>query len=212
MKQKSIIWDFDGTIYDTYPRIVDSFDQVINGKYHLGYSLLELRNMIFVDTKYCAKMIAEKHNMAQESLLREVRAYYDLESRINECVFESAKAYIQSTLGLVSHYLVTHRDKQSTLEKLSEASLDKSFETIITKDDGFPEKPNPESFISIIRKSGTPQELFYCVGDRDLDVEAGKNAGIKAIFLSADGEIKEKADFNISDHKQLEEILASCNA
>jgi HAD superfamily hydrolase (TIGR01549 family) len=211
MKQQSIIWDFDGTIYDTYPRIVDSFDQVINGKYHFSYSLFELRSMIFVDTKYCAKMIAEKHNMSQESLLREVRAYYDLESRINESVFESAKDYIQSTLDSVRHYLVTHRDKQSTLEKLSKASLNRSFETIITKDDGFPEKPNPESFISIIRKSGIPQELFYCIGDRDLDIEAGNNAGIKAIFFSTDGEMREKADFNISDHKQLEKILASSN-
>ena len=212
MKKKSIIWDFDGTIYDAYPRIIDSCNQLINGNYHFGYSLFELKNMIFVDTKYCIKMIAERHNMDQASLLREVRDYYDLESRVNECVFESAKGYIQSTLGLVSHYLVTHRDKQSTLEKLSEASLDRSFETIITKDDGFPEKPNPESFISIIRKSGIPKDFFYCIGDRDLDIEAGKNAGIKAIFLSTDGEIREKADFNISDHKQLEEILVSCNA
>ncbi|MEM9809218.1 MAG: HAD-IA family hydrolase, partial [Cyanobacteria bacterium P01_D01_bin.56] len=122
-------------------------------------------------------------------------------------VFESAKDYIQSTLGIVRHYLVTHRDKQSTLEKLSKASLDRCFETIITKDDGFPEKPNPESFISIIRKSGVPREFFYCVGDRNLDVEAGRNAGIKAIFFSADGEVKEKANFNISNHNQLEEIL-----
>lgn len=156
-------------------------------------------------------MIAEKYNIDQGNLLRKVRAYYDFESRIKECVFESAKDYIQSTLGLVCHYLVTHRDKQSTLEKLFEASLDRSFETIITKDDGFPEKPNPESFISIIGKFGTSQELFYCIGDRDLDIEAGKNAGIKAIFFSTDGEMREKADFNISDHKQLEKILASCN-
>ena len=207
MKQKSIIWDFDGTIYDTYPRIVDSFDQIMNGKYHFGYSLLDLRNMIFVDTKYCVRMIAEEYNLEQELLLREVRAYYDLESKVSEYVFESAKRYIQSTLGKVRHYLVTHRDKQSTLEKLSEASIDRYFETIITKDDGFPEKPNPDSFISIIRKSSVPRELFYCIGDRDLDIEAGRNAGIKAIFFSTDDEIKENADFNISDHDQLEEIL-----
>ena len=43
-------------------------------------------------------------------------------------------------------------------------------------------------------------------------MEAGRNAGIKAIFFSKDGEIREKADFNISDHNQLEEILESYNA
>ncbi|WNZ26371.1 HAD-IA family hydrolase [Leptolyngbya sp. NK1-12] len=95
--------------------------------------------------------------------------------------------------------------------KVSEAGLDRSFETIITKDDGFPEKPNPESFISIIGKSDTSQELFYCIGDRDLDIEAGKNAGIKAIFFNTDGGMREKADFNISDHKQLGKILAISN-
>lgn len=212
MKKKSIIWDFDGTIYDAYPRIIDSFNQVINGKYHFKYSLFELKSMILVDTKYCTEVIAEKHNINQDNLLKEIRAYYDLESRIHEGVFESAKDYIQSTSGVVNHYLVTHRDKQSTLKKLYEADLDKCFEIVITKDDGFPEKPNPESFKFIIRKSGMSQELFYCVGDRDLDIEAGRNAGIKAIFLSANGEVKETANFNISNHKQLEKILDDRNA
>ena len=49
--------------------------------------------------------------------------------------------------------------------------------------------------------------LFFYVGDRDLDIEAGINAGIKAIFFNADGEVKEKADFNIADHNQIKEIL-----
>ena len=63
--------------------------------------------------------------------------------------------------------------------------MDKFFEEIITAEDRFKRKPDPEALLYLIDKYNMDKSQTYYVGDRHLDVECAKNAGIKAIFYIA---------------------------
>ena len=52
----------------------------------------------------------------------------------------------------------------------------------ITGDDGFAKKPDPEGIQYLINKFKLSPEYCTYIGDRRLDEEAGKNAGIKRIL------------------------------
>ena len=82
MEEKNIIWDFDGTLYDTYPRILDSFNKIINGKYNQNIFINDLLDLILIDTKYCAKILSEKINVNNTILLNEIRKHYETNDEI----------------------------------------------------------------------------------------------------------------------------------
>jgi len=189
MEEKNIIWDFDGTLYDTYPRILDSFNKIINGKYNQNIFINDLLDLILIDTKYCAKILSEKINVNNTILLNEIRKHYETNDEIYEGIFPQAMEFITKE-NEVKHFLVTHRERKSTLEKLEKENIVNYFKKIITKDDNYPEKPDPKSFISIIS-----------------DILAGKNSGIKTIFFNQYEKVNNIADYVINDHDTLKKIL-----
>ncbi|MEJ2252240.1 MAG: HAD-IA family hydrolase [Candidatus Lokiarchaeota archaeon] len=86
-------------------------------------------------------------------------------------------------------------------------ALSNYFEEIITREDEFPKKPDPESFLYIINKYKLPKEKVLAIGDRELDIKAAHSTNIKSCFFNPKGKTHELADFNIKDLTELERIL-----
>ena len=62
------------------------------------------------------------------------------------------------------------------------------FLEIITSQDGFPRKPEPDAIRYLLEKYGLDRENTFYVGDRSLDMECAKNAGIhRVLFLPPNG-------------------------
>lgn len=202
-KTLNIIWDFDGTIFDTYPRIFNAFDFIFNEKYHLNVSMERIEELVLLDTKECVKVIAKENEMEQDSLLREVRLRYDNHGD-KESVFPEVLPILKD-LDNYKHFLVTHRDRSSLIEKLNKFDIENCFIDILSKDEGFPDKPDPESFNFIIDKYALKKSDAVAIGDRDLDVGAGTNAGIKSILISS--RKNHDATLCIENHSKLEEAL-----
>ena len=80
----------------------------------------------------------------------------------------------------------------------------KLFDLIITSDDEFAPKPSPESFNIVLKSMGIRKCDTIGVGDRNLDVQAALNAGIKSVYFSPDGSINPEATYNI---RSLSEII-----
>lgn len=199
----NLIWDFDGTIYNSYPRILNAFDMVVNKKYQHNVALTRLEDLIYVDTKVCAKAIATDFGHEYEALLKEIRDYYDMNGQ-PEAVFPSAKKILLQT-HRHRHYLVTHRDRQSLLRNLGLTGIGTCFEEIISKDDGFAEKPSCEAFEYLIQKYSLDRSKTLAIGDRDIDMLAGRGARIRTILLSTRSGID--ADHQIASAEQLPALL-----
>lgn len=195
----NIIWDFDGTIFNTYPRIFSAFDSVLNSKYGLNIPIERIEELVYIDTKHCAKVIAQENNFDFQSLLNEIRQFYDKNGEV-EKVFSEVIPILKDKVNH-KHFLVTHRDYKTLEEKLTDAEIFDCFQEIISKDDGFSDKPAPDSFEYLIQKYDLDKSDTIAIGDRDIDVEAGKNSSILTILISTRS--ISSADISILNHTEL---------
>jgi phosphoglycolate phosphatase-like HAD superfamily hydrolase len=64
----------------------------------------------------------------------------------------------------------------------------------------------------IIDKYGLERERVITIGDREIDMEAGKRAGIATCLFNPDSaSTSSKADFVITSLKQIPSVLQVCN-
>jgi HAD superfamily hydrolase (TIGR01549 family) len=194
---KHIIWDFDGTLFDTYSAIVYSFVEVLRREFNLSYDALVIEQLVRADTKHCAEEIGRAHGIGADMILTKARSFYNMQDVVAEKPYDDAKEICAETARRGSNALVTHRDKDSTLRMLERFNMIELFVIIITGDDGFAPKPAPDSMQEVLRRGSLLKQETLAVGDRDLDIEAARRAGIRSAFFSPNRQIHPKADFNI---------------
>jgi HAD superfamily hydrolase (TIGR01549 family) len=184
MTYKNYIWDFDGTLYDTYEVMTNAFLQALGEfkvfpPYEEAYQWMKKESVRYAAELYVG---AEK----KPSL---IERYHEIEHTIQRepLPFEETRAVIEelSKRG-AKNFILTHRDG-TVSEFLAQDGLLDYFTEIINAKDGFPAKPAPDSLNYIIEKHHLKKPESVMVGDRSLDILAGKNAGIDTILYDIDG-------------------------
>src|SRR5690625_415050 len=163
-----LLWDLDGTIFDTYPAIVDSFltiyEEVHGEPIHPSEALLWLKRTSL--EAFERFEIPESARWKFKELNRE-RAEEGSEP------FEG----IEEILAAAElNVIVTHRSKQSTEELLEKWDLLPYFKEIISPDDdGFLRKPDTGAYQYLYDK----YDLTWAIGDRALDLIPANTVGMK---------------------------------
>jgi phosphoglycolate phosphatase-like HAD superfamily hydrolase len=116
--------------------------------------------------------------------------------------------YICSIGG--KNVIVTHRGLKGTMELLEANHMTGYFAACLTRDDGFPRKPDPASFEAAMKRFHLRKEETLTVGDRELDILAGGAAGIASCFYGPASQGL-KADLVISSFDDLYQYLISNN-
>lgn len=206
MKIKNIIWDFDGTIMDTYPAIASSAYNVakLNGV-NLSYS--EILRMTKTTLRFALEYVMEKSSKSYEELFQEYLHEYNKYDISTLIIFP----HVEDVLKLViaqggKNYIITHRGKESLLEHLDKKQIAHLFTYLISGDSGFARKPNPQAFLALKEKFNLDPADTIVVGDRLLDVEAGYGAGFEGIIY------KDSVDFSgkltdIDDYSKLIDLI-----
>ena len=128
--------------------------------------------------------------------------------------FGEYKEYIQWVLEVCRYIcaiggkniIVTHRGLKGTLELLAAHNMTDYFAGCLTRDDGYPRKPDPAIFEAAIAKYHLKPEETLTVGDREIDIAAGQAAGILSCFYGTTSE-NVKADLVISNFEDLYRFL-----
>lgn len=178
---QNLVWDFDGTLFDTYPHILRSFRRALT-----LLSLPEEENldaMLYASIRSCERFYAEKYGI-EKSLLDEV--YQKEENGVDDAdvlPFYGMKALlIECKTRGYRHFLYTHRSQTvyPYLDKFGFLSL---FTDFITGEDPFPSKPAPDALLFLSKKHSLPAKETLMIGDRVIDVEAGLRAGMQALLF-----------------------------
>ena len=102
--------------------------------------------------------------------------------------------------------IVTHRGGESLQRLLEFHHMMDYFTDRLTRDDGFPRKPDPASFEEMIRRHHLERASVLAVGDRDIDVLAGQAAGVRTcLFGTRLPDVG--ADYTIAHFAELYRIL-----
>lgn len=209
MEVRNIIWDFDGTLFDTYSAIVKAFSSILEEKYHLSINTSRIYELVKVDTKYCAEILATENHINQQELLISARDAYNYIDFNEQYPFK----YVREICNRIdqaggNNFLVTHRDGESLDAILTTHGFSSVFTDIVSSEDGFAQKPSPDSFNYLIGKNKLELNGTCGAGDRELDVLAANAAGIFSVYFCPHGGMHSKADKNISSFSGLLDLIA----
>lgn len=203
---KNIIWDFDGTLANTYPEMVSVFKRAL-----MDSGIEENEDEIL---KYMKLSVGEALNHYKElySLGADfVEAYVHYEKNVDLskiAPFEYAKEICEAFRESGgSNFILTHRGN-STLKYLKLHNMLDSFTEIGTKHNKFKRKPHPEGFVYFVEKYNMCKESTLAIGDRECDIVGAKGADIKTCLYNSNNIISAGTpDFYINSLSELFNIL-----
>lgn len=179
-----MIWDFDGTLYDTYPCMTKALQAALAG-FGVAEPYSETFAMIKQTLFYGVSTLATRHGLPPDTLMAAYRVAYQRYRefppmpRLAEC--------LQMTAALgARHYLFTHRDR-SAVRQLETDGLALLFSDFVTREDGFTDKPSPAAILYLMGKHRFSAKAALMIGDRDIDILAGEAAGVRGVLLDPDG-------------------------
>jgi len=205
---RNILWDVDGTLFDTYPAISAA---ILAALAEQGVTLDRaiVTRMAMTSLGSTLPDLAKRFKLDHERLY--VRYEFFLAGTPLGCqrpfpgVRQLLKWIIQR--GGVN-LIATHRGTDSLIPLLKYFRLHAFFTDILTVSDGYPRKPNPAMFNMLITRHELNREETLAIGDRDLDLRAGKAAGVAtALYGYAPHEIL--PDITISDYREFTKLLIS---
>ena len=182
---RNIIWDIDGTLFDTYPSIARAFKNAFE---YLGkdISTERIEKLSKISLDHCVSTLSTECQLDKEDIEREFKRYYGKISGEENPPFSGVVEicnYICSISG--KNVIVTHRGREGTVELLSAHNLIDKFAGFIVREDGYPRKPDPASFIALLDRNNLEREETINVGDREIDIVAGQSAGIFSCFYGS---------------------------
>lgn len=204
---KHIIWDFDGTLFDSYPGMVNAFLRALK-KYEIEAEYDEVLKLFLNSEKTAVQYYQNQFLLGEE--LTEV--YQDEKSHIdlsNMLPFPYAKEVCQRIKEAGRYnYILTHRGS-TTYDILRKNGMVELFTDIVTKDNQFARKPDPEAIYYLLDKYQIHPKEAMIVGDREIEILLGQKAKVKTCFYeSGNREPELQADYRV---KSLEEVLTILN-
>lgn len=185
---RNIIWDLDGTLFDTYPAIAKAFKAALNDLGH-DAPLDWIESLAKMSLGHCASTLIEKYQLSEETLEQAFDNHYSCTKPAEQPLFPGVRAVCQLICSLGGkNIIVTHRSRTGTLELLVANQMTDYFAGYLTRDDGYPKKPDPAAFHAALQGHGLKREETIAVGDRDIDIQAGRTAGMFTCLFGNEGD------------------------
>jgi len=201
---REFLWDLDGTILDTYPAMVKAFQQAVQ---NMGATITAdetYQLMRQYSVGYAEKLIATRYDWDSQQI-RAGYQRYEAQLQVAPAAFDGAEAILARVQAIGGHnYLMTHRD-DSAMTYLQQAGLANYFTDMVTAAQPFPRKPDPAALNYLLDRHHVDRHQAVMVGDRNLDIEAGHNAGIAGYLFDIDQliQVTSEPEVQVADLNEL---------
>ena len=184
MRFRHFFWDFDGTLFDSYPHtlrccwdvmtengLADGWDKESVLRWLLVTFGAMKREVGMPDDAY-ADFLERAHRMGEQEIEPRVVPFPDARDVLSAVVKNGGR-----------NYLYTHRNNTALLYLESFGFTD-LFADVVTAEEGFPSKPAPDAVLALIARNGLDPADCVMIGDREIDGMSGKNAGIAGALVN----------------------------
>ena len=205
MRYDNIIWDFDGTLFDTYPAMCRDLQAVMEG---LGVhaSLEDLLPRFTTSRETVLAWCGQQAGMTAQEVDQIYRAWVTEHGQPEAYPFPHVRSILERFQAAGGrNFVFTHRSG-SVHDYLAGADLTKYFTDVVSAGTTYARKPAPAGNLHIIETYGLDKNHTLAVGDRELDVLAAENAGIHACLFSPEHR-ETAADHRIRDFTELDALL-----
>lgn len=184
-KKQAVIFDFDGTLFDTIEDVLDSLNYALKTNGIKEVTREDLRTRMGYKMKDTIKLFCPE-NTSQEKLdqiIKDYRAYYDEHPAVKVKPYEG----MYEVLKEMKDNGVRIGVCTNKTENVAKVLLDQYYPyliDVIQGDDGkVPLKPNPMSVNIVKKKLGKTIGYVY-IGDTEVDYQTAKNAHTDCILVT----------------------------
>lgn len=205
---KHLIWDVDGTLFNTYPAFTLAFSLAMI-ELQAPVPLDKIDRLAKVSLGHCVKTLSVEYKVSQEDLEASFDRLYSQIPVENQGPFPGVRPaceLIKSRGGY--NLIVTHRRPETTRQLLEVHGMADLFKEAVSAQQGYPIKPDPAMFVYLVEKYGLAPAETLGVGDREIDVQAAVAAGCKTA-LFGDNPCPTEPDVRFSDYGELVKLLES---
>lgn len=184
-KIKLITFDFEGTLVDFQWNLAGAGEDILKCLTGEGIAEDFLRNMNYASIYNLAREKEEAWGFPRNHLISLIDSVYDAYDLDAASRWRPARG-VHQLLGLLGKYkkvLVSNVGKKGLYGALLKFGLGSSFGLVITRNDVKMLKPSGEGLLKAIEWAGVRKENALHVGDSLSDIQAARDAGIKAAIV-----------------------------
>ena len=203
-----IIFDLDGTIFDTREDITDA---VNFARRHFGkpeFAIDKVTSMVGHGITVLAQEAFEGCGVESDLAREAIMEYYTANPGSKARLYPGVKETIS---GLEQVLTVVSNKPKVLVDALLEEHGLAGFFDFVAGGDSFPErKPDPMAVDFILKRYGVTPEEVCVVGDHSPDIEMAKRAGVRSVYCNFGffGNDSVGADFSIDAWEELPSIVA----
>ena len=182
---RAVIFDFDGTIVDSYEAHLESFRKALS-KFGLAVDDEEIYRRFGKPARQILfEVLPQQARSHIDELVKEKRIQF-IETSRQVRVFDGVEETLRylKEKGIATA-LATSADRPSVMRVLSRFGLEEYFDVILSAEDVKAAKPNPDIFIRAAEGLNVGAQECLVVGDSVFDVMAAKEAGIKTVAIAS---------------------------
>ena len=202
-----LIYDFDGTIADSYPLFVRFLRK---GAKKRGYRIECSDEVLYRTAKIT---IYETYRTIGGEAVIPFQTFIDdfhelqVVHKDEFLIFPQAKKLLLDAKRAGKHnYIYTHTGPV-VKEMLANMGVLDTFDFILDASYGFPMKPSPDALCFFLEKFGFDPRTCMMIGDRPIDAYAGMNAGMYGCLWDEDGLFPDaKVDYYLKDLLEVAQI------
>lgn len=203
---KNLLWDVDGTLFDTYPAITYAISKTL-GKMGASVALNVIDGLARRSIDHCLGTLSQRFKLDPDLLRLRFAESYRTIPPANQPPFPGVREVCElARVHDGRNIIVTHRAVASTQSLLEAHEMTSSFDAIFSVEQGYPRKPDPALLEAAIRQFQLERAETLMIGDRDLDIQAGRSAGVQTC-LFGQVQLFDSADYRVDRYDQLLDLL-----
>lgn len=202
---KLLIFDLDGTLVDSSVDITNAINHAIEPA---GIAPLTTKKVISM-VGYGITQLVEgivPPEFSEEVLKRFLQHY-------SGHIIDNTRPYpgVTETLSKLGNYkksVISNKKEALSKEVMDRLGLSGFFDFILGSDSTTERKPSPEPIYKALKQAGVTKNEAIIIGDSDIDIKAGKAAGIKTLAVTYG--FRKKEDLTGADHiiDSFEELIS----
>jgi HAD superfamily hydrolase (TIGR01509 family) len=199
---KYLVWDVDGTLFDSYPCLSDSLWRACHD-FNILLTREQAMKMAKNSLEKTINQLADEYDINREDMVERFRWYFHHIPAERQPPFPGVIAvcrWRRDSGG--QNFIYTHRHRQTLGELLVFYQMTDLFSDMVTGDDGYASKPDPAGLLTLMAEHDLPASDVLMIGDREMDVLVGKAAGVHTC-LFGENIISAQPDYHLTDYRIL---------
>ena len=188
----TFIWDLYGTLIDSYDVFLEALSESF-ANFKLPFDRQTVYNFIKEES---VNSLLEKQAVSFEKIKEDFTNNSTSKNDKIKLMVGAKEVLDWTQKENIQNFIYTHKGKNA-FDLLKQLGISSYFLEVVTSENNFKRKPNPEAINYLVKKYNLKTDETYNIGDRKLDIEAAHNSGLGSInFLSSANsqEIKKLTD------------------